>query len=71
MWIISFLFCVSGKYGGSKFDSKNDFDSIVNSSRLPRFDLGKSRSFEDSPEQRFSLFFYLVLLVELKKKYYT
>lgn len=42
----------SGKYSGSRFDgrTKNDFEDIV-SSRLPRFDLGRSRSFEDSPEQ--------------------
>lgn len=40
------------KYSGNRFDDRslNDFQDS-NSSRLPRFDLGRSRSFEDSPEQ--------------------
>ncbi|XP_054709938.1 clathrin interactor 1-like isoform X2 [Uloborus diversus] len=41
-----------GKYSGNKHDNftRNDFTDIVKN-RLPKFDLGRSKSFEDSPEQ--------------------
>ena len=57
---IHFFPFFSGKYSGSsKLDNwpKNDFVDAF-SSKLPKFEMGRSRSFEDSPEQRFFLPFF-------------
>lgn len=61
MIIFFLLTCSSsGRYSGNRFDKKprNDFQDITDTG-FSRFDLGRSRSFEDSPEQRLINFIHL------------